>query len=93
MVSEIPNDNQKSICFFSKTGKRTKKINEGITNQKIPCDNSAILAVSFVSIYIHTNANSDTNGMDARMLPMVVLRLDISEIATNVTDESNILIM
>jgi hypothetical protein len=92
-VSEIPNDNQKSIFFFSKTGKRTKKINEGITNQKIPCDSSAILVVSFVSIYIHTKASNDTSGMDARILPMVVLRLEISEIATNVSDDSIILIM
>ncbi len=93
IVSEIPIDNQKSTFFFSKTGKRIKKISEGITNQKIPCDNSAILAVSFVSIYIHTKASNDTSGIDASMLPIVVLRFDISEIATNVTDDSNILIM
>ncbi len=88
-VSEIPIDSQKSTFFFSKTGKRIKNISDGMTNQKIPFDYSAILAVSFVSIYIHTKASNDTRGMDARILPIVVLRFEISEIATNVTDDSN----
>ena len=93
IVSEIPIDNQKSTCFFSNTGKRIKKISDGITNQKIPCDNSAIFVVSFVSIYIQTNASSETNGTEAKMLPIVVLRFEISEIATNTTDDSNTLAM
>jgi len=93
IIREIPIDNQNSTFFFNKIGKRIKKTNDGITNQKIPCDNSAILAVSFVSIYIHTKASNDTNGTDARILPMVVLRLDISEIATKVTDDNNTLII
>ena len=89
----MPNEIQKSTFFLSKTGKRTKKISDGITSQKIPCDNSAILAVSFVSIYIQTNASKDTSGIDAKILPIVVLRFDISEMATSVTDDSSILIM
>ena len=70
-----------------------KNIREGITNQKIPCDNSAIFVVSFVSIYIQTKAKSDTSGMDASMLPMVVLRFDTSEMATIVTAERSTLRM
>lgn len=89
----MPNDIQKSTFFLSKTGKRIKKISDGITNQKIPCDSSAILSVSFVSIYIQTKASNDTSGIDAKILPIVVLRFDISEMATSVTDDSSILIM
>ena len=93
IVNEIPNDNQKSIFFFNNTGNIIKSSNDGITSQKIPCDNSAIFTVSFVSIYIHTKASNETNGMDASILPIVVLRFEISDIATIVTDESNTLIM
>ena len=93
IVSEIPIDNQKSRFFFSKTGNRIKKMSDGITSQKIPCDNSAIFVVSLVSMYIHTKASNETSGMDAKMLPMVVLRFDISEIATKITDDNNILTM
>lgn len=93
MVNEIPKEIQKSTFLFSRIGNNIKNINDGITNQKIPCDSSAILVVSFVSIYIHTKASNDTSGMDAKILPMVVLRLEISEIATKVTDDNNIFIM
>jgi hypothetical protein len=93
MISETPSDHQKSMFRFSIAGKRRKKSSDGITSQKIPWDKPAIFAVSFVSMYIHTKANKETIGIEAKILPANVLRLDISEIATIVTDESNTLIM
>lgn len=70
-----------------------KNTNEGITNQNIPCDNSAIFKVSFVSMYNQINANNDTIGMEATILPTNVLRFEISVMATIVTDDNNTLIM
>ena len=93
MVSDIPIDNQKSTFFFNKKGNRIKNANDGITNQKMPCDNSATFVTSFVSIYIQIKASNETSGIDAKRLPVNVLRFDISEIATTVTEESNTLIM
>lgn len=92
-VSEMPSDHQKSMFLFSIAGKSRKNSSEGITSQKIPWDKPAIFAVSFVSMYIQTKANSETIGIEAKILPANVLRLEISEIATIVTDESNTLIM
>jgi len=39
--------------------------NEGITNQNILIDNPYIFSVSFVSIYNHVNASTDTIGIEA----------------------------
>ena len=93
MARDVPSDIQKSTFFFSNIGNRMKKINDGITNQNIPCDNSAIFVTSFVSMYIQMNANSDTIGIDAKMLPANVLRLDISEMATMDTDDNSTFMM
>ena len=93
IVSDIPSDNQKSTFFFSKTGNKIKNANDGITNQKIPWDNSAILVTSFVSMYIQIKANNETSGIEAKILPINVLRFEISEIATIVTDDNNTLII
>lgn len=87
----MPSESQNSIFFFNKIGKRMKNNSEGITNQKIPWDKSAIFAVSFVSIYSHTKASNDTMGIEAKILPINVLLFDTSEIATIVTDDSNTL--
>jgi hypothetical protein len=38
-------------------------------------------------------ANSETSGMEANRLPTKVLRFDISEMATNTTDDNNTLTM
>jgi hypothetical protein len=70
-----------------------KNSSEGITSQKIPCDNSAIFAVFFVSRYIQIKANSETIGTEARMLPARVLRFEISEMTTMVTADSNTLMI
>jgi hypothetical protein len=78
---------------LNRTGSITKNIKEGITIQNIPCDNWAIFIVSLVSIYNQINANNDTNGIEAMMLPNSVLRFAISVMATIVTDDNNILII
>lgn len=70
-----------------------KNSRDGITNQKIPCDKSAIFVTSFVSRYIQINANKDTMGIDAKMLPAKVLLFEISEIATIVTEDNSTFIM
>lgn len=93
IVSEIPIDNQKSTFFFNKKGNRIKNANDGITNQKIPCDNSATFVTSFVSMYIQIKASNETSGIEAKRLPANVLRFDISVIATMVIEDSNTLIM
>ncbi len=93
ITSEIASDNQKSTFRLSRMGKRMKNSSDGITSQKIPIDRSAIFAVSLVSMYIQTKASNETIGMEAKMLPASVLRLDISEMATMVTDDSNTLTM
>ena len=93
MVSDTPSENQNSTFLFSKTGNKIKNSRDGMTSQKIPWDKPAIFAVSFVSMYIQTKANRETIGIEAKILPANVLLLEISEIATMVTDESNTLRM
>jgi hypothetical protein len=93
ITNEIASDSQKLRLLFSSTGNTIKKTSEGITSQKIPLDNEAICAVSLVSIYSQMMANSETSGMEANILPIKVLRLDISETATSTMDESSTLTM
>lgn len=92
MVRDIPSDSQNPTFLRKRIGNRMKNSSDGITNQKIPCDKSAIFAASFVSMYIQTNANKETIGTEAKILPVNVLLFEISEIATIVTDDSNTLI-
>ena len=56
------------------------KTSEGITSQKILFDSWTTCNESFVSIYNQIMAITDTNGIDARIAPKNVLRLDTSEI-------------
>jgi len=92
-TEEITSDSQKLRLLLSNMGSTIKKTSEGITSQKMPVDNEAICAVSLVSTYSQTMANSETSGMEANRLPTKVLRLAISETATNTTDESSTLTM
>jgi len=92
-TEEITSDSQKLRLLLSNKGSTIKKTSEGITSQKIPMDNEAICAVSLVSMYNQTMANSETSGIEANRLPIKVLRLDISEMATNTTDDNNTLTM
>ncbi len=92
-ANEIASDSQKLKLRFKSMGNTIKKTSEGITSQKMPVDNAAIFAVSLVSIYSQMMANSETSGMEANRLPTKVLRFDISEMATNTTDDNNTLTM
>lgn len=80
------------MFLLSNTGKTTKNSNDGITIQNIPVDKLAILLTSLVSIYNHINAKKETKGIDANMLANKVLRLEISEIRTIITDDVRTLI-
>lgn len=92
-VRDVPNEIQKSTFLFNNIGNVIKNISEGMTNQKIPCDKSAIFVTSLVSIKIQINANNDTMGIDAKILPAKVLLFEISEMATMVTEDNNTLII
>jgi len=70
------------IPFLSKIGNEMNSANEGITNQNILIDNSDIFSVSFVSIYNHVNASTDTIGIEASIPPTSELLLEISDIST-----------
>ena len=63
-----------------KIGKVINKTNEGITSQKMLFDSWTTCNESFVSIYNQIMAITDTNGIDARIAPKNVLRLETSEI-------------
>lgn len=52
-----------------------------MTNQKTLVDSAATFCTSLVSTYNQTIANTDTSGIDARIPPIKVLRLLISDIA------------
>lgn len=93
IVRDVPNDIQKSTFLFNNIGNVIKNISEGITNQKIPCDKSAIFVTSFVSMYIQINANKETMGIDAKILPAKVLLFEISEMATMVTEDNKTFMM
>lgn len=67
---------------LSSIGKSKNKDKDGRTSQKILDDNVLTLEISFVSIYNHIIAKTDTKGTEARIAPMNVLRLLISEIIT-----------
>ncbi len=70
------------IPFLSKIGNEMNSANEGITNQNILIDNPDIFSVSFVSIYNHVNASTDTIGIEAIIPPISELLLEISDIST-----------
>ncbi len=80
------------MFLLSKIGKTIKKSNDGITIQNIPVDKLAILLISLVSIYNQINAKNETKGIDANILANKVLRLEISEISTIITDDVRTLI-
>ncbi len=69
--------------FLNSIGKEINKAKDGITNQKILEDNSAIFLIFLLSIYIQTIAKTDMNGIDANIPPARELLLEISEITTN----------
>ncbi|MGC3977257.1 MAG: hypothetical protein QM751_02885 [Paludibacteraceae bacterium] len=77
----------------SKTGKSKKNDNEGITIQKTFLDRELICSTFLVSIKIHINAKKETSGMDARMLPAIELRFEISLIRKIKTAETSIFII
>ena len=60
--------------------------NEGITSQNIPLDRSMTFNTSFVSIYSHVMAKTDTIGTDANIEPKNELCFAISDIRTTITD-------
>jgi hypothetical protein len=62
-----------------------KSSNEGITSQKISDESAEIFCMSFVSTYNQMNASIDNKGIEARMLPAIELRFEISEIRTITT--------
>lgn len=67
---------------FNKIGNERKKVNDGITSQKILVDKEHILSTSFVSMYNHISANTETIGTEASIAPTNELCFEISEIIT-----------
>ena len=55
---------------------------DGAINQTILFENSTALLLLFVSTYIQVIANIDTKGIAAKMAPIKLLLLEISEINT-----------
>ena len=92
IVDEIPKDKKNGTLFFKRTGKTTNKTNEGITNQNMLVDSSAIFLTSLVSTYIQIKAIIDNNGSEAIMLPKNVLCFEISDIRKIIKAELIILI-
>ena len=63
-------------------GKAINSVMDGAMSQTMFCENSTALLLLFVSIYIHVIANIDTKGIAAKMAPIKLLLLEISEIST-----------
>jgi hypothetical protein len=55
---------------------------EGITSQNTLAERALTFETFLVSIYSHIIANTDTNGMDAKIAPINELRFAISDMAT-----------
>jgi len=53
-----------------------------MTSQKMLVDKALIFVTSFVSMYNHIMASTDTSGIEARMAPARELRLATSDIKT-----------
>ena len=68
-------------CLISR-GNVINNASEGITSQKILVAKALTFVASFVSMYSQIIAITETKGIDARIAPIKVLRLAISEIAT-----------
>lgn len=71
-------------CLSSR-GNVTNNASEGITNQKILVAKVLTFVTSLVSMYSQIIAITETKGIDARIAPINVLRLAISDIATTRT--------
>ncbi len=80
--------NQNDIPLRSKTARVGNKASEGITSQKILIDSVATFWVSCVSRYSQINANNEVSGNDASKAAHTLLRLAISDTATNTAAES-----
>jgi len=76
-----------------KTGKVTKKSNEGSTNQKMFIDSSATFFSFFVSKYNHIKASRDVIGKEAIKPPQKEVFLLTSETITSKVADMAILIM
>ena len=70
------------MLFPSRIGSEMKNVSDGNTSQKILVDKLLILDTSFVSMYSHNIANTDTSGIEAKNAPRNELRFAISEINT-----------
>lgn len=53
------------------------------------CDRDAITSVLCVSQYSHKIASTETKGTEAKIAPMIALRLETTEIVTRITAEMN----
>ncbi len=63
-------------------GSATNRTRDGKTSQKTLVESALTLSTLFVSMYSQSMANTETNGIEARIAPTKLLRFAISEIAT-----------
>ena len=84
-------DKTKDKLNFNKVGKKIKKVNDGITINKVELDNSIIFCVSFVSQYNQIRAKNVVRGMEIINPAKREDRLAISATTTTTIAVINIL--